>query len=199
MTGDRHVRFCERRGVQFPPATHPATRNCRDVWTITPRPYKGAHFATYPPELAERCVLAGTSERGCCRECGAPWRREVESRRLLDGAHELSGAWAQDEAGRLGAQGVGHYRISTERHTVGWSPACDCAAGDPVPCTVLDPFFGAGTTGLAAGHLGRRCIGVELNPEYAELARARLHEAGLAVRIETGADAPAGSEALAAA
>jgi DNA modification methylase len=39
---------------------------------------------------------------------------------------------------------------------------------------VLDPFFGAGTTGLVAQALGRRCVGIELNPEYAELARQRL-------------------------
>lgn len=35
-------------------------RNCRNVWTITPKPYKGAHFATFPPELAARCVKAGS-------------------------------------------------------------------------------------------------------------------------------------------
>lgn len=37
------------------------TRNIRDVWTIATRPYKGAHFATMPPELAERCILAGSA------------------------------------------------------------------------------------------------------------------------------------------
>lgn len=38
-------------------------RNARSVWTITPEPYDGAHFATMPPELARRCILAG-SRRG---------------------------------------------------------------------------------------------------------------------------------------
>jgi hypothetical protein len=38
----------------------PPTRNCRNVWTITPKPYKGAHFATFPPELAARCIKAGS-------------------------------------------------------------------------------------------------------------------------------------------
>jgi len=37
-----------------------ATRNLRNVWTITPRPYKGAHFATFPAELAARCIRAGS-------------------------------------------------------------------------------------------------------------------------------------------
>jgi len=36
------------------------TRNARSVWTITPEPYAGAHFATMPPELARRCILAGS-------------------------------------------------------------------------------------------------------------------------------------------
>lgn len=37
-----------------------ASRNRRTVWTINPRPYKGAHFATMPPALAEVCVKAGS-------------------------------------------------------------------------------------------------------------------------------------------
>ena len=40
--------------------------------------------------------------------------------------------------------------------------------------TVLDPFFGSGTTGLVADRLGRDCIGIELNPEYAALAERRI-------------------------
>ena len=39
-------------------------RNKRDVWTITPRPFKGAHFATFPPDLVEPCVLAGSRPGG---------------------------------------------------------------------------------------------------------------------------------------
>ena len=47
-------------------------------------------------------------------------------------------------------------------------------AGCPPGGTVLDPFFGAGTTGLVADRLGRDCIGIELNPAYAEMARRRI-------------------------
>jgi site-specific DNA-cytosine methylase len=57
---------------------NPAGRNLRSVWTIATAPYPGAHFATFPPKLVEPCVKAGTSERGVCGECGAPWVREVE-------------------------------------------------------------------------------------------------------------------------
>jgi DNA modification methylase len=47
-------------------------------------------------------------------------------------------------------------------------------AGCPPGGTVLDPFFGAGTTGLVARQHGRHCIGIELNPEYVEIAKRRL-------------------------
>jgi DNA modification methylase len=82
-----------------------ATRNARNVWTITPKPFKDAHFATFPPELPERCIKAGSRP------------------------------------------------------------------GD----TVLDPFSGAGTTGLVAHRLGRRYIGIELNPEYAAMSERRIY------------------------
>ena len=53
-------------------------------------------------------------------------------------------------------------------------------AGCPKGGTVLDPFFGAGTTGLVADRNGRDCIGIELNPEYAAMAELRIaKEAGL--------------------
>jgi DNA modification methylase len=53
------------------------TRNRRTVWTIATEAYREAHFATYPTALVKPCILAGTSERGCCPKCGAPWRRVV--------------------------------------------------------------------------------------------------------------------------
>ena len=54
--------------------------------------------------------------------------------------------------------------------------------------TVLDPFFGAGTTGLVADRLQRNCIGIELNPVYAEIARKRIQaESTLFAEIEVAA------------
>jgi len=47
-------------------------------------------------------------------------------------------------------------------------------AGCPAGGTVLDPFFGAGTTGLVAQQHGRNCVGIELNPEYVLIATRRL-------------------------
>jgi DNA modification methylase len=82
------------------------TRNKRSVWTVTTRPYKGAHFATFPPKVVEPCILAGC----------------------------------------------------------------------PVGGTVLDPFLGSGTTASMAISLGRRYIGIELNPDYVKLAERRIIE-----------------------
>jgi DNA modification methylase len=83
---------------------NPDGRHKRDVWTVPTRPFKGAHFATFPPDLIRPCVLAGCPPNGI----------------------------------------------------------------------VLDPFFGAGTTGLVALQSGRNYIGVELNSEYVKIAEERL-------------------------
>jgi DNA modification methylase len=98
-------------------------RNKRSVWTITTKPYAGAHFATFPEELPANCIKAG------CPEGGA----------------------------------------------------------------VLDPFGGAGTTGLVAAKLGRDAILCELNPEYAVLARNRIEDElplMATVQLENRADRP---------
>ena len=79
-------------------------RNKRDVWTVPVKPFRGAHFATFPPELIRPCILAGCHEGG----------------------------------------------------------------------TVLDPFGGSGTTAVVAAETGRRYVLIELNPEYAEMARSRV-------------------------
>lgn len=76
------------------------------VWPIATKPFSEAHFATFPPELAERCILGGCPKDG----------------------------------------------------------------------VVLDPFGGAGTTGLVAARHGRRAILIEINPEYADIAKRRIEK-----------------------
>jgi len=78
--------------------------NRRSVWTITTKPFKEAHFATFPEEIPRTCILAGSKK------------------------------------------------------------------GD----TILDPFSGAGTTGVVAEKLGRKYIGIELNPEYVKMSDDRM-------------------------
>lgn len=80
-------------------------RNKRSVWTVTTKPFKGAHFATFPENLILPCVLAGCPKGGL----------------------------------------------------------------------ILDPFAGAGTTGVVAKKNNRNFIGIELNPKYIELAQRRIN------------------------
>lgn len=160
---------------------NPAGRNIRSVWTITTEPLKDAHFAVFPKELPERCIKAGTSDKGCCPECGAPWKRVLVKQRL--GKKEYAGKYAADQKsnGRNVLASVRAARLAGGHHdnpfppaiTVGWKPSCK-HDHEPVPCTVLDPFLGSGTTGLVAEALGRNWIGIELNPDFAEIARKRI-------------------------
>ena len=68
--------------------------------------------------------------------------------------------------------GLAWTRIS-ERGSGAVGPACTFPAS-PRPGVVLDPFFGTGTVGLVARELDRDWLGIELKPEYVELAKARL-------------------------
>jgi DNA modification methylase len=153
----------------------PSGRNCRDVWTFATQSYPGAHFATFPEELPRRCIKAGTSERGCCPTCGAPWRRVVERTREIDGSAKGS----RFDVGKTGARDGGDRTQAGERtltRACGWRPGCSCGLA-PVPCTVLDPFVGSGTTVAVALQLVRKGVGIELKPEYIDLAVDRIKRA----------------------
>jgi len=149
-----------------------AGRNRRSVWEIATQPYPEAHFATYPEKLIEPCIKAGTSEKGCCPECGAPFVRILEP--SAEAKERLGSAWHdhQDDLGR-GQRGTPPALKGPANITKGWRPSCN-HKGDPVPCVVFDPFTGSGTTGAVAIKHGRSFIGSELNPEYIELANRRI-------------------------
>jgi hypothetical protein len=150
--------------------------NRRSVWSIPSQPYSGAHFATMPPALAETCIKAGSSERGQCPHCGAPWVRQTETERTKDPARHSGRA----KVGCTDRMDADMPRMLTTTTTTGWAPSCACPAHEPIPQTILDPFGGAGTTALVADRLQRDAIICELNPAYAALARDRINgEAGL--------------------
>jgi hypothetical protein len=149
-------------------------RNLRNVWDIPTEPYRGAHFATYPTALVERCIKAGTSARGCCAQCGAPWVRQTEAKGGILG--KAWGIHADDLTQGNASAGLAiNRRTETpyQRTTTGWSPSCTHNA-DVVPATVLDPFLGSGTTALVASRLQRDCIGIDLNTSYAAMAVDRI-------------------------
>lgn len=150
------------------------SRNKRTVWTVATKPFAEAHFATFPPALIEPCILAGTSEKGYCSACGAPWTRHIEKcasvKKIRNEPYAI-------------ASGKGkHAQLFTRRsscaQTIGWRPSCscilDCAWPGPLPGVVLDPFFGAGTTGVVAKKLNRNFIGIELNLEYFAMSKKRI-------------------------
>jgi DNA modification methylase len=145
-------------------------RNARDVWTIATSPFPEAHFATFPPELAERCIKAGTSEKGCCAKCGAPWVRVTNVAYDNPGNRSTNGPRSIDN--RDITAGFAQ-RLEKRTETIGWRSACTCNA-KAVPCTVLDPFGGSGTTGLVADRLQRSAVLIELNPTYAAMATRRI-------------------------
>lgn len=162
------------------------SRNARNVWSIATEPFSAGrldgweededHHAVMPPALAERCIRAGTSERGACPHCGAPWVRVLGEAEPLDGRGSGNGFKrpARLTMGGELARGDEIPWTPKERPTVAWSPSCSCQPHDPVPQHVLDPFGGAGTTGLVADRLGRHATLIELKAEYAALARTRI-------------------------
>lgn len=156
-----------------------ADRNRRSVWTLGPERSPSAdHFATFPTKLVEPCVLAGTSARGACAACGAPWRRVLS--KASGGA--IGASWLPHSAERDASRGNSKTESSegyTPGKTIGWEPTCECVGPDggqpaTVPCVVLDPFSGTATTGVVALRHGRSYLGIELSPKYAEISRERL-------------------------
>ena len=154
----------------------PSGANLRNVWKIAAHSFSEAHFATFPPKLVEPCIKSGTSENGCCAECGAPWVRRTEKRGTGTMTKKPDG-WATGDGshGTVHRDGreAGETMEVTRTVSKGWLPTCEHDA-DPVPATVLDPFAGAGTVGLVAQRLGRSTVLIEISKEYAEMARERI-------------------------
>jgi site-specific DNA-methyltransferase (adenine-specific) len=139
-------------------------KNPGDVWTLPTSTLRSAHFATFPAELLRRPLLS-TCPEAICTACGIPWRRPVTTARI--GEHRNGGQVARERH-------VLHYpRRWRTVHQIGELVPCGCQAPTR-PGVVLDPFFGSGTVGLVARRYGRDWLGIELNPDYLELARLRL-------------------------
>ena len=185
-------RAASRNDADYRPREDNGSRNLRSVWTITPRPFAGAHFATFPSELVERCIKAGTSERGQCPTCGRAWERELEPI-----GKEISGHPRGKNAAFCAERAInGATPMKTIRLDRGWRPGCPCIGRtetfepgpeypdaepitvafphEPVPQVVFDPFGGAGTVPLVASNMGRRGVMTELNPAYIDMARRRI-------------------------
>lgn len=158
-----------------------AKRNLRSVWTISPRPFPDAHFATYPEALVIPMIKVSTPEAGVCAQCGTPWSRVIQK------VGQLSQGWGtqkkiakERESGNIGLK----TKLVNLYAANGWKPSCRCGCEKTEPAIVLDPFLGSGTTAVAAARLGRNVIGIEINPEYLKMAKKRIQdELGLLCRV----------------
>lgn len=155
-------------------------RNARSVWDIANQPYHGAHFAVMAAAVAERCILAGTGERGCCPECGAPWERVLSTARG-DGEGWRPTCGCYNERYATSFPLPRHPRKWWHRYLwrEGWMARVR-RRGAPsdwptAPCVVGDPFGGAGTTAKVALEHGRDYVLIEIKPEYARLAEERVN------------------------
>lgn len=181
-------------------------RNKRTVWSVSTKPFKEAHFATFPQELIEPCIKAGSSEHGCCEACGNPWERIIVKKGQLAGRDRNHGGRTDDKS--RPAQWKNRENPTTTK-TVGWQPTCECNGkfivemvqmeepGDDgeteepirkyiptiplkdhpiVPARVLEPFSGAGTTPLVATKLSRNWTAFELNKKYIGISDRRMYK-----------------------
>jgi hypothetical protein len=148
-----------------------------DEWRIAAEPLKEKHYAAFPTRLVENCLRAGTSARGYCPVCGAPWVRVVETKfygsyHNHEGDGEDYGLRQQTIGPRDGKWVQDEYEPPK---TIGWRPSCSHDA-EPRAGVVLDPFAGSGRTGLCARKLGLDFVGIELNPEYSDMASRILRD-----------------------
>jgi DNA modification methylase len=193
------------------------TRNARTVWSIATTPYKEAHFATFPEELARRCILASSLRMGAYEpddliqtpigegersndpslitgraglnrpRRGLEATRPMSRREQAAYAEQLRYSPYRDRMEQeVSTAAFAHY-IRTDASGArpippdlleawiehGWLDRVDIPprAADESRSTVLDPFFGSGTTGRVAEQYGRDCIGIDLGYEELQLKR----------------------------
>jgi hypothetical protein len=155
-----------------------------DRLSVAAEPLHESHYASFPSALVRKCLLAGTSARGYCPACSSPWVRIIEQGELVKTGKSGNTRPVHDSraAGRKAETNTQDTEytpgMSYENKTIGWRPSCRCEpVREPRPAVVLDPFCGAGRTGVAARQLGLDFIGVELNAESVEIARRQIDNA----------------------
>lgn len=153
------------------------TANLRDVWTIASEALREKHYAAFPSELVYRCLAAGTSSKGYCASCGMPWTRIVERKASASPSSHRGSSFLSGKTGVNGDGRNGDGDRTEETETIGWRASCKCQLAEPRPGLVLDPFAGSGRTAIQANRLGHEFVGVELNPQYVEMANRLIYDA----------------------
>jgi site-specific DNA-methyltransferase (adenine-specific) len=161
------VGLSSQDSVGQPAPQNPAGAPPLDYWVIPTSPYRGSHYAVYPPALCEKPIKS-MCPREVCRTCGEPRRRIVD----VQGLHgkDILAIGADNERG-TGLAGKRPPMPDITRTTLGWT---DCGHDNYRAGIVLDPFAGSGTTlAVATGH-GRDAIGIDIDERNADLARERV-------------------------
>ena len=126
---------------------------------------------TFPERLVEPMIKAGCPQ-WICKKCGKARERIVEKEYEKGNPFGVK-AQNRDELEKARFFKQEPLKIKNV-YTVGWTD-CDCEIENKYePGIVLDPFIGSGTTALVALKLGRRFVGIEINPEYVEMAYRRI-------------------------
>ena len=151
--------------------------NMRSVWRINLQPgSSGQHIAGYPEKIPYYCIKAGSSEKGCCANCGKPYVRILNSEKIRrsDLPKNNSNYRPNNYNGKyLNINGKGDAGFN-KTIAIGWKKSCNCETNEIVPSIILDPFMGSGTTAKVALQLERDFIGFELNEDYLKFAQERI-------------------------
>ena len=145
------------------------TKNKRSVWSVTNKPYREAHFATYPPDLIEPCILAGSEVGDIVLDPFMGSGTTAAVAKAL--GRDYIGCELHEDYGNLIQKRVEDYVPVNE---VAQEPCI--LAGSEKGDIILDPFMGSGTTAAVAKALGRDYIGCELHEDYGNLIQKRVQE-----------------------
>ena len=136
-------------------------RNPRSVLNIPTSPYKGAHYATFPPALIAPLIQA-TCPRWCCPMCGQGWAPMVEHSNMV-----IDRSGRADKSGNR-TDASGNMDEPAHNRVMGYRPTCDHphTQAEAVSGTVFDPFVGSGTTVMVARQLLRTGVGLDISRPY---------------------------------
>jgi hypothetical protein len=152
LHGDREIR------------PHSAGRNPRSVVECPTAPYKGAHYATFPPGLIAPLIRASVPAQ-CCPVCGDPYAPIIKREKHPTRDAEAQRKESVEATGRTDGKTMGPSGMMDETRVTGYLATCE-HKGEPIPGIVLDIFGGSGTTGMVAKGLMRRWAVMDISRPY---------------------------------
>ena len=163
-------------------------RRIRNAWYFPTAMYRGAHTATFPIILPEKCILASTSDYGSCATCGTQYTRVVNKTDEMDA--EWMKSCGADSTGNYNGTSLKDYKSQgaedasdlkrrvldsmRKKETLGWKKQCECNTNMVVPSIVGDPFVGVGTSALAAIKNKRDYFGIDIDEKNVAIANERI-------------------------